>query len=184
MIYEVSLFSGAGGGLLASKMLGWKTILYCENDEDRREKLRKRIRDGCLDDAPIINDVRIIPRRMLESLRSFSERNRVIITGGPPCQPASIAGKRKGEEDERWLWWDAIGILGFIKPAQAMFENPSGLTSLRYGDGELVIYKILAEISKVGYDCRWTFVSAKDCGAQHERKRIWILANASGKRKL
>lgn len=183
MIYEISLCTGAGGGLLASIKLGWEPIFYCEIDEARQEMLRQRIRDGCIPDAPIESDLRKIPKRMLDDLRRFSQKEIVIITAGLPCQPASVAGKRKGEEDERWLWWDAIRILRHIQPQYALFENPPGIASIRHGDGELSIYKILAEIHSAGFDAEWATISAKECGAQHIRKRVFILANSRSKQK-
>lgn len=184
MIYEISLFSGAGGGLLASKILGWRTVLYVENDDDRQEKIRRRIRDGILDDAPIWDDVRTLGEREFGLYRKLARRVPVVVTGGPPCQPSSIAGDRRGEDDERWLWWDALRVCGIVRPWRIFLENPAGFASLRDGrdgNGNLLIGKVFWKLAEIGYDARSVTLSAAAVGAQHERSRVWIIAYPNSK---
>ena len=55
---ELSLYTGAGGGVLGSKLLGWRTVGYVEWDPYCQRVLQARIRDGFLDDSPIFGDIR------------------------------------------------------------------------------------------------------------------------------
>ena len=87
-----------------------------------------------------------------------------IITAGFPCQPLSTAGKRKGTEDERWLFDDIAGAIGILRPRLVLLENVTGILTL---GGTLVV----GSLTRLGYDCRWTVVRAGDAGAPHRRAR-------------
>ena len=165
---ELSLFTGAGGGLLATKhLLGWKTIGYVEIDEYCQAILAQRIQDGLLDPAPIFGDIRLfINKGYAEAYQGLVD----VITGGFPCQPFSVAGQRKGEQDERNLWPFTIECLRIIRPRYAFLENVPGLLATSY------IKRIYGDLAEAGYDAQWCVLGADDMGAFHHRKRVFILA--------
>src|SRR3990167_11417581 len=95
---ELSLFSGAGGGLLGSKLLGWNCVGYVESNEYCQKVLRQRIADGFLDAAPIFGDI----RKFISEGYAASYQGMVdVVTAGFPCQPFSISGKGFGKDDHR-----------------------------------------------------------------------------------
>ena len=164
---ELSLFSGAGGGLLGTKLLGWKTVGYVEWNEFCQKILSERIKEGILDEAPIFNDIKLFNS---EGYSSSYKGMVDVVTGGFPCQPFSSAGSKKKEKDERNMWPETIKTIRNIQPKFAFLENVLGLVSTSY------FGTILADISSSGYDCRWCIVGGDNVGAPHERKRLWILA--------
>jgi DNA (cytosine-5)-methyltransferase 1 len=102
-----------------------------------------------------------------------------LITGGFPCQPHSSVGLRKGKNDERNLWPICKDIMCKIRPRIALFENVVGLFS---SNGGYFFNEVLSDISEIGYDSEWQIISAKEIGAPHLRKWIWIVAYSSSER--
>jgi len=97
-VNELSLFSGAGGGLLGTHLLGWKHIGYVEFNDYCQRVIAARIKDGILDNAPIFTDVcQFVQSGAAQQYRGFAD----VVTAGFPCQPFSVAGKRAGADDER-----------------------------------------------------------------------------------
>lgn len=94
-----------------------------------------------------------------------------LICGGFPCQPFSVAGKRKGVEDERWLWPEFARLLRVVRPRYALVENVPGLLSAGMGD-------VLGDLAEAGYDAEWQSISAASVGAPHLRYRVFIVAYA------
>ncbi|MCB9136736.1 MAG: DNA cytosine methyltransferase [Caldilineaceae bacterium] len=181
-MYELALFAGGGGGLLASQWLkGWRTICYVEREPYAIEVLKARIRDGLLDDAPIWSDVRSFTkrnnqsRRFIRSLRAI--RQDLVITGGFPCQPFSSAGKQLGADDPRNMWPDTVRVVAEIRPAAVYLENVSTLLSGSHG----YFGQILSDLADIGYDARWMVLSAADVGAPHIRKRLWVVAHPASR---
>jgi len=168
---ELALFAGAGGGLLASRLLGWRTVCYVENNLYCVEVLKARIRDGFLDDAPIWNDVRNFDGHPWSGCVD-------IITAGFPCQPFATGGKHIQDEDIRNRWPDTIRIIDEVKPEFIFLENSPGLLLVHKGRVPYIQY-IVAELAKCGYVGRWGCLSAASLGADHKRKRVWIVAYAS-----
>lgn len=124
---ELSLFSGAGGGLLASKyLLGWRTIGYVEFDDYCQRVLAQRIRDGLLDEAPIFGDIRSFIR---EGYAGAYQGMVDVVSAGFPCQPFSVAGKRKGRDDDRNMWPATFATIRIIRPRYVFLENVPGLLS-------------------------------------------------------
>ncbi len=160
---ELALFAGAGGGLLGSKMLGWRTVCAVEIDPYCREVLLRRQEEGHLEPFPIWDDIRTFDGK--------SWRGKVdVITGGFPCQPWSCAGKQQGESDKRNLWPDTIRVICEVRPHYVYLENvPALLTHEYYGT-------ILGQLAEAGYDVQWCVLGADDVGAPHRRKRIWLVA--------
>lgn len=98
-----------------------------------------------------------------------------MLTAGFPCQPFSVAGQRRGTEDERWLWPTIRRIVGLVRPRLVLVENVPGLLGHTGGFGT-----ILGDLAALGYDAEWDRIPAADVGANHYRFRVWILAYARG----
>lgn len=171
---ELSLFSGAGGGLLGTKLLGFNHIGYVEINDYCQRIIRQRIEDGILDRAPIFRDIRsFIGEGFAESYTGLVD----IITAGFPCQPFSLAGNQKGKNDDRNMWPETIKCIRIVRPKSVLLENVPGLLANEYGR---TIFRDLAES---GYLCRWRILSAAEVGAPHKRDRLFIVAHASGSRR-
>ena len=173
---ELSLFSGAGGGLLGTKLLGWRSVGYVEWDGYCQAVLEARICDGVLDFAPIFGDIRAFLRD------GWADRYRGlvdVVTAGFPCQPFSVAGKRKACGDERNLWPETAEVLQRVQPAFALLENVPGLLSARSADGRHYFGTVLGDLAALGFHAEWGVLGAADVGAPHLRKRLWILAHAA-----
>jgi len=168
----LSLFSGSGIGELAFKHIipNYRTIGYVEIDKYCRSIIRARIRDGVLDDAPIFDDIRTFNERYARRYIGKVD----LISGGFPCQPFSVAGKQKGEHDERNLWPDTLRSISIIRPKFALLENVPNILTHKY------VMRIFGDLVEIGYDCEWDVVSAAFCGAPHLRKRVWIIAHSNG----
>ena len=169
---ELSLFSGAGGGLLGSKILGWTTRGYVEYENYPQRVIARRIKDGWLDDAPIFGDIRtFISEGYAASYQGMVD----IVTGGFPCQPFSVAGKRKAGDDDRDMWPYTIEVIRQIRPRWAFLENVPGLLSAADDVSGTYFSNVLRDLAQAGYDAEWTVLGADDCGAPHRRKRLWCL---------
>ena len=167
---ELSLFTGAGGGLLGTKLLGWEPIGYVEFNDYCQRVIRQRIIDGVLPNAPIFGDIRaFISEGYAEAYQGLVD----VITGGFPCQPFSNAGKRLGADDHRNMWPATIDCIRIIRPRYAFLENVPGLVTSGY------FGTILSDLHESGYDCRWRVLSAAELGAPHKRDRLWIMANTT-----
>jgi DNA (cytosine-5)-methyltransferase 1 len=121
-----------------------------------------------MDAAPVWTDLKSFP---WESFRDRVD----ILTGGYPCQPFSAAGKRAGKEDPRHLWpWIADGIR-ILRPRMCFFENVEGHISLG-------LSSVISDLEELGYKVSWGIFSAREVGAPHQRKRVFILAHRNGVR--
>ena len=127
-----------------------------------------------------------------------------LICGGPPCQPVSVAGKRGGKEDDRWLWPEALRVVAEIMPRWVVFENPPGILGMvefddappvdgegcaagNIGDvytrvGRGYTDEILETLRALGYTVEVFNIPACGVGAMHRRERVWIVANRIGER--
>lgn len=171
---ELSLFSGAGGGLLGTHLLGWKPVGYVEWNEYCQRVIAARIKDGMLPNAPIFGDIHAF---LSEGYAAAYSGMVDVVTGGFPCQPFSLAGKRQGAADERNGWPATIECLRLVRPRYALLENVPGiLTSGYFGT-------ILGDLAESGFDCRWRVLSAAEMGAPHRRDRLWIMAYARSTRR-
>lgn len=160
---ELALFSGAGGGILGGKLLGWTTVAAVEIEHYPRECLLQRQRDGILPPFPVWDDVRTFDGRPWRGLVD-------VVSGGFPCQDISAAGKGAGIEGSRsGLWAEMHRIVCEVRPRYAFMENSPMLTSRGLG-------RVLGDLAASGYDAAWLVLGAADVGAPHRRDRIWILA--------
>lgn len=168
------LFAGAGGGILADKLLGFRPIGAVEIDAYCRQVLLSRQADGCLPDFPLWDDVRTF-RRDNPDTRNFIDhcydiRDRLVLCGGFPCQDISCAGLRAGIFGKRsGLWSEFARTCGEIRPIVAFVENSNQL--VRRG-----VDVVLGDMDELGYDVCWGVLSAADVGAPHLRKRFWGVA--------
>lgn len=121
---ELSLFSGAGGGLLGTHLLGWIPIGYVEYDDYCQRIIAARIADGILPDAPIFGDINaFISEGYADAYSGLVD----VVSAGFPCQPFSVAGQRKGDDDERNKWPQTLDVIRRIRPPIALLENVPGL---------------------------------------------------------
>lgn len=167
-MYELSLFTGAGGGLLGTHLLGWRPVCAVEIEPYCREVLLRRQRDGVLPLFPIWDDVRTFDGRPWRGLVD-------VVTGGFPCQPFSVAGKGLGIDDPRNMWPDTIRIIREVGPRFCLLENVPGLLAHEY------FGTILADLVEIGFRVRWDCFSAASVGAPHRRDRLWIVADAESR---
>jgi DNA (cytosine-5)-methyltransferase 1 len=169
---ELSLFSGAGGGLLGTKLLGWQHFGYVEFNIYCQQVIAQRIKDGILDEAPIFSDIRaFLSEGYAESYKGMVD----VITAGFPCQPFSTAGKQLGADDPRNMWPATISCIRTIRPKYCFLENvPALATSGYFGT-------VLGDLAEAGYSARWRILSAAELGAPHKRDRLWIVGYTSSK---
>lgn len=170
---ELSLFSGAGGGLLGTKLLGWRPIGYVEWNDYCQRVIAARIKDGMLDNAPIFTDIKaFVDSGCAEFYRGITD----VITGGFPCQDISCAGKGKGIEGERsGLWKTMAEVIRIVRPTYALVENSPMLVVRGLGT-------VLRDLAEMGYNARWGVFSGKRLECGHGRERIWIFAYTPSER--
>ena len=152
-----SLFSGIGGIDLGFEMAGIETTWTCEIDDWCNELLQKRFPN-----ATHYRDVQKIGKDNLEPVD--------IISGGFPCQDISTAGKGAGLDGKRsGLWFEMWRIICELRPRWVFIENVANLAN-KGGS------RVLHDLAEAGYDAEWQVISARDVGARHLRKRLWIIA--------
>ena len=164
----ISLFSGgAGGDLGCQHLLGWECMGYVEWDKYCCRVLEQRIKDGLLSDAPIFcGDI----RRWIELGYAESYQGMVdVITAGFPCQPHSRAGKQLSGDDNRDMWPETIGIIDTVQPEWCFLENVPGIIDTGY------VWRVTADLAKIGYVGIATHLSALGLGANHKRDRVWFV---------
>ena len=165
-----SLFSGIGGFDLAASWMGWGNIFHCEWNEFGQKVLKYY-----WPDAASFTDI---------TKTDFTKyANRIdILTGGFPCQPYSVAGKRLGKEDERHLWPEMLRAIREIQPRWVVGENVFGL--INWSDG-LVFHEVQTDLEAAGYEV-WSYVlPAVSVNAPHRRDRVWFVAyrNSNGQQR-
>ena len=167
---ELHLFAGAGGGILGGHLLGHRCVCAVEIEEYPRKVLIQRQLDGILPKFPIWDDITTFDGRPWKGVVD-------VVCGGFPCQDISCAGKGAGIEGERsGLWGEMSRVIDEIRPQYAFVENSPMLTSRGLG-------RVLGDLAEMGYNARWGVLGAHQCGGQHERKRLWILANSDKRRR-
>ena len=174
---ELSLFSGAGGGVLGTQLLGWETIGYVEYNKYCQQVIAQRIEDGCLDNAPIFSDVNAF---ISEGYADAYKGMVGVISAGFPCQPFSVAGKKAAKDDPRNCWPQTLDIIRRVRPRYCLLENVGGLLSRKHRYFET----ILKDLAESGYDAWWKVISAAEVGGPHKRDRLWIVAHSNSSRKL
>ena len=165
---ELALFAGAGGGILGGKLLGWRTVCAVEWEPYPASVLVARQNDGLLPPFPIWDDVQTFDGKPWRGIVD-------VVSGGFPCQDLSAAGKRAGLDGARsGLWKEMARVVSEVRPRFVFVENSPMLVNNGLG-------RVLGDLSDLGFDARWTVMGANEVGAQHNRDRIWIVANANSK---
>jgi DNA (cytosine-5)-methyltransferase 1 len=164
MLNGLDLFSGIGGISLA--LAPWvRPIAYCENDRYAQSVLLCRMHEGLLPIAPIWDDVRTLTANHLPAID--------LVYGGFPCQDISIAGAGAGLAGERsGLFFELVRLVGELRPRFVFLENVPAI-SFRGLD------RVLLEFTALGYDSRWTTISAAELGAPHLRERWFLLCHSN-----
>lgn len=160
---HASLFSGIGGPDLAAEWMGWENIFHCEINPFGQQILKHYWPDATLYEDIITTDFSI-HRGTID-----------VLTGGFPCQPYSLAGLRKGKEDERHLWPEMLRAIREIKPRWVVGENVLGLVG--WNDG-LVFEEVQTDLEAEGYEVQPYVLPAASVGAPHRRDRVWFVAYA------
>ena len=183
---HASLFSGIGGAELAASWLGWDNVFHCEIQE-----FQQKVLEYWFPDSISYED---ITKTDFTKWRGHID----VLTGGFPCQPFSVAGKRKGAEDNRYLWTEMLRAIRQIQPTWVVGENVVGLLSM-VQPGETIkvgraddlfeenyIYRteqqftidvICEDLEHAGYSVQPFVVPACAVGAPHRRDRVWIIAH-------
>ncbi len=158
-----SLFSGIGGFELAASWCGWENVFHCENNPFGQKVLKHHFPNS----------------KHYEDITTFDATNYAgridIISGGFPCQPFSTAGKRKGTDDERYLWKEMLRIIREVSPSYVVGENVRGLVN--WNDG-LVFETVCADLENEGYEVVPFILPACAVNAPHRRDRVWFIAYA------
>ncbi len=160
---ELHLFAGAGGGILGGVLLGHTTVCAVEIEPYCRKVLLQRQRDGILPKFPIWDDVRTFDGKPWRGLVD-------VVCSGFPCQRHSDIGKIHGSKGFNG-WPDTIRIVREIMPGIVWLENVTAILSGFWGG-------IAADLSELGYDCRWGVFSACSVGAPHSRERLFCMAHS------
>jgi len=159
---HIDLFSGIGGFALACRWCELETICFCERDLYCQKILAKH-----WPDVPIVSDIREFDGTRYTDV--------TILTGGPPCQPVSVAGERRGEADDRWLWPEMYRVITEARPRFVLFENVAGVRNMGLDE-------VLSDLEASGYATGAAIIPACAIQAQHRRDRCWVLADSIGER--
>ena len=186
---HVDLFSGIGGFALAAQWAGFRTVAFCEIDPFCQEVLKERF--GAVADAAndglhnvgtetgissgesfnressrVFRPILIPDIRALDGTRF---RGATLLTGGFPCQPFSVAGKRKGKEDTRHLWPEMLRVIHEAKPTWVIGENVGGFVNM-------ALDEVCLDLEGEGYEVWPLVIPACAVNAPHRRDRVWIIA--------
>ncbi len=162
MLKHLDLFSGIGGFSLGLEATGgFETVAFCDVEEFPRKVLQKH--------WPDVKQYKDIKELTYEKLKADGIDTIDIITGGYPCQPFSVAGRKKGEEDPRHLWPEYFRLVKECRPTWVIGENVSGHIKLG-------LDTVIKDLESEGYAVRPFSISASSVGANHQRERVWIMA--------
>lgn len=165
-MHGLDLFSGIGGISTALASFGVRTVAYCEQDRYAQGVLLSRMQSGDIDRAPIWDDVRTLTKGLLPPID--------IIYGGFPCQDISVAGLGKGLAGERsGLFYEIIRLTKETNPSFVFLENVPAIRTRG-------LREVIRAFTEIGYDCRWSCLSASSVGAPHKRERWFLLAHING----
>lgn len=158
---HLSLFSGIGGFDLAAHWAGWRNVAAVEIDKKCRQILA----------------LRFPQTKLYEDVKQFNGLEYAgyidVVSGGFPCQPFSVAGKRQGNKDDRALWGEMFRVISEIKPRWVVAENVRGLLSIEQG---MVFETVCTDLETIGYEVQTFIIPACAVGAPHRRDRVWIVS--------
>ena len=159
---HLSLFSGIGGLDMAAEWAGFRTVGQCEWADFPRAVLEKH-----WPDVPKWRDIHDLTAN--DFMERTGIRDLTLISGGFPCQPFSVAGKRRGKEDDRFLWPEMLRVIRELHPAWVVGENVSGLV-------RVALDEILSGLQEAGYEARAYSSEARNVGGLFRGERIAIVA--------
>ncbi len=155
---HLDLCSGIGGFALAARRVGFETKAFVEIDDFCQRVLRKNFPN-----VPIHSDIREMDYDAIGSVQ--------LVTAGWPCQPHSYAGKRRGAEDDRYLWPEIERALRAVRPRYFVGENVIGIASMEFD-------RVLSDLERLGYSTSPIIIPALGVNARHKRERVWFVADA------
>lgn len=188
---HASLFSGIGGAEVAASMMGWQNLFHCEIQEFPRKVLQYWF--------PNSESYEDITKTDFHQWQGKVD----VLTGGFPCQPFSLAGRRKGADDNRYLWPQMLRAIRQIHPTWVVGENVAGIKTmvescqvtqmgrtdylfeenhLYREESRFTLDKICADLEAEGYSVQPIVIPACAIGAPHRRDRVWIIAHRSDPR--
>ena len=158
----LDLFAGIGGFALGLDSTNFfKTVKFVEKDKYCQKVLRKNFPN-----IPIEEDVKDVKGKRYEA---------DVIVGGFPCQPMSVAGKRKGTDDDRYLWPEMFRLIREIKPEFVIGENVQGIINIQNG---MVLRQVQDDLEGEGFEVQCFLIPASGIGAWHQRNRVWIVGHS------
>jgi DNA (cytosine-5)-methyltransferase 1 len=190
---HLDLFSGIGGFSLAASWVWdneYENVGFCDNNEFCQAVLKKNFKN-----AKIYSDIRDLSIERLAAdadrgghvhagLEKLPDKKRKqaqrelakgyqldLLTGGFPCQPFSFAGKRRGNQDDRYLWPEMLRVIQETRPRWIVGENVAGIINL-------ALDQVLADLENEGYTCQAFVIPACAVNAPHRRQRVWIVGHA------
>lgn len=163
-----SLFSGIGGFDLAARWMGWENVFNVEIDPFCRKVLNYHFPK-----SESFTDV-----RKFESTNFYGRVQ--VLSGGFPCQPFSTAGKRKGTQDDRYMWPEMLRVIQEVRPSWIVAENVRGLLNWSNGDGRggVVLDTVCNDLENEGYEVCPLLLSSANVNAPHKRERVWVVAHS------
>lgn len=188
---HASLFSGIGGAEVAASMMGWQNLFHCEIQEFPRKVLQYWF--------PNSESYEDITKTDFTKWHGKVD----VLTGGFPCQPFSLAGRRKGADDNRYLWPQMLRAIRQIHPTWVVGENVAGIKTMvescqvtqmgrtddlfeenhiQREESRFTLDKICADLEAEGYSVQPIVIPACAIGAPHRRDRVWIIAHRSDPR--
>jgi len=217
---HLDLFSGIGGFALACEWAGIETIGFVEIDKFCQKVLKKHWPGvPCIEDVNNVEEIKQVitnatdtkwrpgqfgraetPVRAAGDDQS-SRDDSLLLTAGFPCQPFSNAGRKRGEDDNRYLWPQTFAVIEAVKPDWIILENVPGILGMVFPDSKAPVasqatfcevpnddiadYDTISggidrNLRSAGYETVWLVIPACGLGAPHRRDRVWIVANRSG----
>lgn len=186
---HIDLFSGIGGFALAAQWAGFQTVAFVEIEPYAQELIKQNF--GAVADTESIGSEQATNGREpgqpvfeLGRARIYADifafdgtryRGATLLTGGFPCQPFSQAGKRRGKDDDRYLWPEMLRVIHEARPAWVLGENVAGIVSME-------LDRVLSDLESEGYAVQALVIPACAVDAKHRRDRVWIVGHAEGQR--
>lgn len=161
---HLSLFSGIGGLDLAAEWAGFRTVGQCEWADYPRAVLEKH-----WPGLPRWRDIRTLTGD--DFFEKTGLRTVTVLSGGFPCQPFSTAGKRRGKDDDRYLWPEMLRVISEIRPTWVVGENVAGIVNM-------ALDTVLSDLESIGYSCQALVIPACAVDAPHRRDRVAIVGYA------